>query len=125
MKRISFVTMFAALLCFSLCAEESTSASKSTFLVVYKPGPGWLRGKTLAEQPLREHGMYIRSLYSKGELKMGGPFQDGSGGAAVVYAADEGAAKALLMKDPAVISGVFVFDLHPWGLIDWESLSKK
>jgi len=27
--------------------------------------------------------------------------------------------------DPAVISGVFVAELHPWGLVDWARHVKK
>jgi hypothetical protein len=29
------------------------------------------------------------------------------------------------MKDPAVVSGVFIFELHPWQLVDWESRLKN
>ncbi|HLK64812.1 MAG TPA: YciI family protein [Bryobacteraceae bacterium] len=108
-------------------ASDTTSKpnGKSTYLVVYKPGPKWISGKPLAEQPLGEHGRYMASLYSKGDLKIAGPFTDGSGGALVVNASDEAAAKSIVMKDPAVVSGVFVYELHPWGLVDWESLIKK
>ncbi len=129
MRRSSLVTLLAvALLGSTLAAQEgnsSTSTAKSTFLVIYKPGPAWLPGKPLAEQPLKEHGKYIFSLFSKGELKIGGPFADDAGGAAVLYAADENEAKSMLMKDPAVAGGVFVYELHPWRLVDWESLVKK
>jgi hypothetical protein len=45
----------------------------TTYLVVYRPGPSWLPGKPLAEQPLKEHGRYILSLYVKGALKSAGP----------------------------------------------------
>ena len=99
--------------------------AKSTFLVVYKPGPKWLTGKPLAEQPLREHGRYMLSLYSKGDLKIAGPFTDDSGGAVVLNVADEAAAKSIVRNDPAVVTGVFVYELHPWGLVDWESSLKK
>lgn len=132
MKGSRLVTLLAfALLGCSLAAQDgerpnpNTSSAKSTFLVVYKPGPTWLPGKPLAGQPLKEHGSYVLSLFSKGELKIGGPFSDDAGGAAVLYAADEDAARSILMKDPAVIEGVFIYELHPWRLIDWESLVKK
>jgi len=106
-------------------SPTSKPTAKSAFLVVYKPGPKWLTGKPLAEQPLGEHGRYILSLFSKGALKIAGPFTDDSGGAAVLNVADEAAAKRIVMNDPAVLTGVFVYELHPWGLVDWESRRKK
>lgn len=98
---------------------------KSTYLVVYRPGPAWLPGMPLAEQPLREHGRYILSLYVKGSLKSAGPFLDDSGGAAVFEAASEEEARAVVAADPAVVSGVFLGELHPWRLVDWERHVKK
>jgi len=121
-----------AVVAFGLClvAPEARWASAgapatTTYLVVYKPGPSWLQGKPLVEQPLKEHGRYILSLYVKGSLKSGGPFSDGAGGAAVFEAASDEEAKAVVAADPAVISGVFVAELHPWGLVDWSRRVKK
>ena len=61
MKGSRLVTLLAfALLGCSLAAQDgerpnpNTSSAKSTFLVVYKPGPAWLPGKPLAGQPLKE-----------------------------------------------------------------------
>jgi uncharacterized protein YciI len=94
--------------------------ARTTYLVVYTPGPAWLAGKPLAEQPLRDHGRYILSLYVKGSLKFGGPFSDNAGGAAAFEAASDEEARAVVAADPAVISGVLVAELHPWRLVDWE-----
>jgi uncharacterized protein YciI len=98
---------------------------KSTYLVVYRPGPAWLTGKPLAEQPLKDHGRYILSLYVKGSLKFAGPFSDNAGGAAAFEAPDEAQARAVVAADPAVTAGVFVAELHPWDLVDWERRVKK
>jgi hypothetical protein len=35
---------------------------KQTFIVIYKPGPAWLVGKPLSEQPLKERGKYMLSM---------------------------------------------------------------
>jgi len=93
---------------------------KPKYLVVYRPGPAWLPGKPLKEQPLKEHGRYILSLYVKGSLKFAGPFSDDAGGAAAFEAADDDEARAVVSADPAVTSGVFLAELHPWALVDWE-----
>jgi hypothetical protein len=42
--------------------EQQQSAAKMTFLVIYRPGPSWLVGKPISEQPLKEHGKYMLSL---------------------------------------------------------------
>ena len=99
--------------------------AKSTFLVIYKPGPSFIQGKPLKEQPLQEHGRYILSLYGKGVLKFAGPFGDDTGGAAVLETASEAEAKTIVANDPAVVSHIFVTEMHPWELVQWERLSKK
>src|SRR5688572_30368617 len=44
----------------------ATGSGKTTYLVVYRPGPSWLPGKPVTEQPLKEHGRYMIELYTKG-----------------------------------------------------------
>ncbi len=104
---------------------NAPATAKVTFLVVYKPGPTWIAGKPLKEQPLKEHGKYMLGLYTKGTLKAAGPFTDGAGGAVTFAAADATEAGAIVANDPAVISGVFVYELHPWGPVDWDRFLKK
>lgn len=105
--------------------EPATAAPDSAFLVVYEPGPAWRVGKPLREQPLKEHGQYMLSLYVRGTLVSAGPFTDDTGGAVVLAAADQTAARAIVMNDPAVTSGVFAYELHPWRRVDWERRLKK
>ncbi len=122
-----------SLLCLCALGHEVRSASsqapaapvKNTYLVVYRPGPGWLAGKPLTEQPLKDHGRYILSLYVGGSLKFAGPFSDNAGGAAAFEAADDEQAKAVVAADPAVVSGVFVAEVHPWSLVDWARRAKQ
>jgi len=92
---------------------------KPTFLLLYRPGPAWIPGKPIAEQPLREHRRYLRGLALQGVLAMAGPFADDAGGAVALEAADLAAANALALADPAVVSGVFLCEVHPWA-VAWE-----
>lgn len=87
--------------------EEQQVKPKITFLVIYRPGPAWLAGKSVSEQPLKEHGKYMLGLYLKGSMKFAGPLTDNAGGAVVLEVADESQAKAIVAEDPAVKSGVF------------------
>ena len=98
---------------------------KSTYLVVYRPGPAWITGKPVTEQPLKEHGKYMLRLYKNGVLKIAGPFTDNAGGAVVFEAENEDDAKAVVAMDPAVTSKIFLSELHPWRLVEWERYVKK
>jgi uncharacterized protein YciI len=120
MKRIAVLIACCALL---LCAQERPA--KSTFLVVYRPGPSWVTGKSLSEQPLKEHGNYMLSLYTKGSLKFAGPFGDDAGGAVVLEVSSEAEARAIVAADPAVKSGIFLHEMHPWTLVEWDKFLKK
>jgi len=97
----------------------------TTFLVLYRPGPHWVAGKPIRDQPPKEHGKYLLGLYARGALKFAGPFNDNTGAAIVVEAADRAEAESLVAGDPAVKTGVFAAELHPWALVPWEKYLKK
>jgi uncharacterized protein len=100
-------------------------ARKATYLVLYRPGPAWLPGKSILDQPLKEHGKYMLSLYIKGAMKLAGPLTDEAGGAVLLEVSDETEAKAIVANDPAVKSGIFVYEMHPWKLQPWDEFAKK
>jgi uncharacterized protein YciI len=77
------------------------------------------------EQPLKEHGKYMLSLYVKGSMKLAGPLTDNAGGAVLLEVSNEAEAKAIVANDPAVKSGVFVYEMHPWKLQPWKTFAKK
>ena len=105
--------------------KSNAGADKQTFLVVYKPGPGWLPGKPVIEQPLKEHGKYMLSLYKSGIMRFAGPFEDNAGGAVVLELSGEEEAKKVVSQDPGVISHIFVYEMHPWQLVQWDQYVKK
>ena len=118
-----------ALICFSPrgIADNGPQQeqTKATYLVIYRPGPAWLVGKSVLEQPLKEHGKYMLGLYIKGSMKLAGPLTDDAGGAVLLAVADESEAKAIVTADPAVKSGIFVYEMHPWKLQPWAEFAKK
>ncbi len=105
--------------------ESQQVKEKETYLVIYRPGPKWLDGKPLGEQPLMEHGKYMLSLYIKGSMMHAGPFLDDAGGAVILVVADESEAKHLVTEDPAVKTGLFKYEMHPWKLQPWSEFAKK
>jgi uncharacterized protein len=101
-------------------SAQEGAVKKKTYLVVFKPGPAWLAGRPVTEQPIKEHAPYMLSLYTRGVMKFAGPFTDGTGGAYVFEAASEEEAGAIVAADPAVIDKVFIAERYPWHLVDWE-----
>ena len=85
-----------------------------TFLVLYKPGRGWLSGEPLSKQPLQAHLNYILELYDKGHLLMGGPFSDGTGGAVILSVGSLAEAETLIDKDPAIVQGILAPKIYEW-----------
>lgn len=124
---------FTAVICSSVWGQEKSDlpktirveSKKETFIVIYKPGAAWVKGKSVSEQPLKEHGKYLLGLYKSEILRFAGPFTDDAGGAAVLEVSDASEAKKILERDPAVTSGVMTYELHPWQLVPWESYVKK
>src|SRR6476660_3425697 len=94
-------------------ADKQQIAAKATFLVMYRPGPAWLAGKSISEQPLKEHGTYMRTLYAQGYVKLAGPLTEHSGVVVVLEVANDSVAKAIVTEAPKVKSGVFVYEMHP------------
>lgn len=87
------------------------------FVVMHSPGPKWLPGKTLFEQPgVREHVEHYRKLLESGKLAFGGPYLDSKGGGMMVPTA--GVSEAEIAKyaaeDPAVESGLLLAEVRPW-----------
>src|SRR4030095_13647963 len=88
-----------------------------------RPAPPWRAAQPLAKQPLKEHGRYMLDLYRRGLLQLAGPFGDDSGGALVFRAPSEREARAIVAADPAVVDGVFRYELRPWKLVAWNELA--
>lgn len=118
----------APILCIAQNLTEAVrpqTATKATYLVIYRPGPAWLTGKSVMEQPLKEHGNYMLGLYIKGSMKLAGPLTDNAGGAVLLDVSDEAEARAIVANDPAVQSRIFVYEMHPWKLQPWDEFAKK
>lgn len=116
---------FAALL-LAICtacpalADGDPTIRDRVFLVVFEPGPAWVEGMPVTEQPLQAHGSYILRNYAEGRVLQAGPFGDGSGGALIYRAPSREAVEALLADDPAVVDGVMIPTVYPWTLREWD-----
>ncbi len=95
-----------------------------TYAVIYQPGPGWLPGKPVFEQPLNAHWDYLNTLYHQGLLIEGGPYSDDSGGVVLLRAGDLDEAWEIVDLDPSIVDGVFIAEVHPWFQVDWSNYGK-
>jgi uncharacterized protein YciI len=94
------------------------------YVVLIKRGPKWIAGKSAAEQPLLEHGKYLKALMDKGSLQLAGLFLDDSGGLIILNAADDADARRIAEHDPGVIAQIIEPEIHPF-LIAFEASTGK
>jgi uncharacterized protein len=122
LELLCVVVFFGQLL---IALETESPEIKSTYLVLYKPGPNWPPEQPVSALPLKEHGKYLLNLYADGKMKSAGPFPGTEGAAVVLEVTDESEAEAIVLEDPAVKSGFFLYEIHMWNLVDWEKYLKK
>ena len=76
------------------------------YAVDYRPGPSWIDGKHLADQPLHAHVDFWLTMVAVGRVVLAGPFRDGLGGLVVFGASSEQEADDIVRDDPAVRDGI-------------------
>jgi uncharacterized protein YciI len=83
-------------------------------VTIFSHGPQWQTGKTVYEQGpvIDNHLIAMRHRFDEGTLVLGGPFDDGAGGIAVVEASDASTARHVIESDPAVRAGVLDYRIH-------------
>ncbi len=87
----------------------------SYFVFIYRPGPAWVKGKTVREQPsLAGHIAHMTKLEENGQLVLGGPFKDDSGAMGVIVFEDLEAAEKAVEDDPMVQTKVVTAEVHAW-----------
>jgi uncharacterized protein YciI len=87
------------------------------YVVFHKPGPAWLAGKVMFEQPgVAEHVAHYRKWLDAGKLELGGPHLDAAGGGMMVPVAGvpEDEVTRFAGEDPAVKSGTRLAEVRPW-----------
>lgn len=97
-----------------MAQQAAHAETLQLYVIVFRPGPAWKPGVPMAEQGLRPHGLYMKSLLDEGRLFAGGGFTDRGGGLAIVRAASMEDAQSIYAVDPAVTSGIFEGDVMQW-----------
>ena len=83
------------------------------FVAIMSLGPNWEASTTDGTQGsvMREHYDYMRDLYERGVLVVGGPFKRAAGGLNLLESEDKDQAAAALSADPGVAAGLFTFEI--------------
>jgi len=91
---------------------------RNTFIILWAPGPAWVAGKTVREQPYwDQHAEFMDRLFENGTVVLGGPFADATGSLVVVEAENEQEVADLFALDPFVVQGIFALtSLKQWVL---------
>jgi uncharacterized protein YciI len=89
---------------------------KNTFMILWGPGPAWVAGKTVREQPYwDDHAVFMDRLFENGMVLLGGPFADATGSMVIVEAENEQEVADLIAQDPFVVHDIFVLkSLKQW-----------
>jgi len=88
------------------------------YLIMYRPPRATFAEDATAEESgaVDKHFAYLKQLLTEGKLLLAGRTEDARFGIAVIVADDEGKARAMMKRDPAVASGVFSGELLPFRL---------
>ena len=112
MQKIRYIlTVIVALA--AAMAVTAQDQPKHQYIVLIKHGPKWLPGKSVAQQPLLNHGKYLQALMEKGQLQFAGAFLDDSGGLYLLNAADESEARRIAENDPGVRDQIIEAEIRP------------
>ena len=85
---------------------------KNSFVILWAPGPAWVAGKPVRNQPYwTEHADFMDRLFENGTVVLGGPFADATGSLVIVEAESEDEVADLFAGDPFVVHGIFVRSL--------------
>lgn len=87
------------------------------FVVFHKPGPNWLYGVDFREQAgVGQHVQHYLKLHEQGKLELGGPFLLPDAGGMMVATRDvlREELEAFAASDPAVQSGLLIYEIRPW-----------
>jgi uncharacterized protein YciI len=87
------------------------------YVVIHKPGPKWQYGVEYRQQEgVGEHVQYYLKLHELGKLQLGGPFlvPDVGGMMITTKEVSQEEIEVFAAADPAVRSGLLVYEVHPW-----------
>ena len=106
--------------------HQKGNRMKNTFMILWAPGPAWVPGKTVREQPYwAQHADFMDPLFENGTVVLGGPFADATGSLVVVEAENEQEVADLFARDPFVVHDIFALSLRKQWLLFLDARRKE
>lgn len=97
---------------------NAATGPQQFFVLHHTPGPGWQADTGFREQPrIVEHVRYMGGFMGTGQLALGGPFLDNSGGMMILRAASLDEAQQIADADPCVTSGLLNVAVREWRVV--------
>jgi hypothetical protein len=100
-----------------MMTNPSTSDSSIRFVVFHRPGPSWQYGSDFREQlDVQDHVLHYQQLLQQSKLELGGPFltPDLGGMMVTTKGITHDEIVTFATANPAVKSGLLIFEVHPW-----------
>jgi uncharacterized protein len=86
------------------------------FSIRYSQGKNYDLSKSISEQDLLEHGLYMKKLFKEGKLLLAGPFTDNTGAEAILKVDNENEVQEIMSHDPAIIANIFSYKMNTWDI---------
>ena len=96
---------------------SNPAARPVRYVVFRRPGPKWKAGIDFREQQgVEQHVQHYFKFHEQGKLELDGPFlmQDAGGMTVATKQVSQEDLEAFAAADPAVLSGLLVFEIRPW-----------
>jgi len=108
--------LYSVLLSISmLLLGQSVCAESPWFVLMHTPGSKWDQDLSIFDQVgIEQHKTFMSDLLEAGDMVMGGPFVDGSGGMAILKVESVEDALAIANRDPAVRSNILNVEVKQW-----------
>lgn len=91
------------------------------YILRYKPGVAWVKGKSLLQQDVAAHFGYIAEQAGKKVIVAAGPRSDADEGFYVAAAGAEAEIDQMIANDPGVTSGLFAPEVISWSVIAMQA----
>jgi len=115
MKRRDIFGVAAAILAAPAAAKAAGAGPPTYFVLTHAPGPLWDHAKAFRDQAgIDRHAGYMSAYADKGQIVMGGPFLDNSGGMMIFDLPSIEDARAIAAADPTVKAGLLTVSVKPW-----------
>ncbi|HLJ34710.1 MAG TPA: YciI family protein [Ktedonobacteraceae bacterium] len=99
---------------------------RNTFIILWEPGPAWVPGKTVREQPYWEqHATFMDRLFENGMVVLGGPFADATGSLVILEAENEHEVADIIAHDPFAVHEIFALSSFKQWLLFLDARHKE